>query len=466
MQQKHEMALAEVMQSGVSGNVSSKDFSDGLGLALNNPVAQGQVILTIPENLAISVDRPRSCVPPQEMTGGWRERTWAMSGRGFWPQSPNLACEVERRVVADVARKKATRLTGMLTLLVVEWLAAKGLVASTAAAAEVLQLLPEMQWQQENGLFALDPEELRVLGSGTSMHFWRDVAVNETSVAFEYITLELGPLLGSTVTLNHVRWAYLVVHGFGQGEGPGPPPEELELPSQVWFLWPLFLARPTADAEHAAILRHNKAEQVYEVIAPRDMAASEELLFLNLRLTDASALCFRGVWVTAKHRAQLKLPLASKVKAPQMMQKYGCLSATQNLNLIVPISRDVDPTFLSCMRMAIADTEQLQRLETRGWFTTWPRTMPIDQRNEQSAAQLAVELLQKALERLTQSNAELRQRFGSASVVQRPCVRVREAETMVVVSLLKSMQELALLSSNEYLFEALRDAQRGRGTTS
>eukprot|EP00434_Breviolum_minutum_P026441 symbB.v1.2.023377.t1/scaffold2091.1/size89877/1 len=160
------------------------------------------------------------------MTGGWRERTWAMSGRGFWPQSPNLACEVERRVVADVARKKATRLTGMLTLLVVEWLAAKGcafrsfplaggeeegLVASTAAAAEVLQLLPEMQWQQENGLFALDPEELRVLGSGTSMHFWRDVAVNETSVAFEYITLELGPLLGSTVTLNHVRWAYLAL---------------------------------------------------------------------------------------------------------------------------------------------------------------------------------------------------------------------------------------------------------------
>lgn len=112
------------------------------------------------------------------------------------------------------------------------------------------------------------------------------------------------------------------------------------------------------------------------------------------------------------------------------------------------------------MRMAAADPEMLQRLETRGWFDNWPRTLPIDQRNEQSAAQLAVELFQKVLERLTQSNNELRQRFGSASVVQRPCVRVREAETMVVVSLLKSMQELALLSSNEYLFEALRDAQR------
>eukprot|EP00435_Cladocopium_sp_Y103_P074789 s46_g51.t1 len=180
----------------------------------------------------------------------------------------------------------------------------------------------------------------------------------------------------------------------------------------------------------------------------QDMAASEELLFLDLRLTDASALCFRGVWVTAKHRAQLKLPLSSRLKVASvpLMQKYGCLSQTQNLNLIVPVSRDVDPAFLSCMRMASADPEMLQRLETRGWFDRWPRTLPIDQRNEQSAAQLAVELLQKVLERLTQSNSELRQRFGSASVVQRPCVRVREAETMVVVSLLKSMQELALLS--------------------
>ena len=32
---------------------------------------------------------------------------------------------------------------------------------------------------------------------------------------------------------------------------------------------------------------------------------------------------------------------------------------------------------------------------TSGWFDNWPRTLPIDQRNEQSAAQLAVELLQK-----------------------------------------------------------------------
>ena len=40
-------------------------------------------------------------------------------------------------------------------------------------------------------------------------------------------------------------------------------------PPQVWFLWPLFLARVTAESEHAALLRHNKVEQVYEVLAPR-----------------------------------------------------------------------------------------------------------------------------------------------------------------------------------------------------
>ena len=68
---------------------------------------------------------------------------------GFWPDSPNLACEVERRVVADVARKKASRLTGVLALLVVEWLAAKGLIASTPAAPEVLQVLPDLSWQLE-----------------------------------------------------------------------------------------------------------------------------------------------------------------------------------------------------------------------------------------------------------------------------------------------------------------------------
>lgn len=100
-----------------------------------------------------------------------------------------------------------------------------------------------------------------------------------------YISFELEPQLGTSCTLQHVRWAYLLVHGYGQSEGPGAPALELELPSHVWFLWPLFLARPTPEAPDAALLRHNKAptsvwfregryrwrqvEQVYEVVVPR-----------------------------------------------------------------------------------------------------------------------------------------------------------------------------------------------------
>ena len=74
-----------------------------------------------------------------------------------------------------------------------------------------------------------------------------------------YISFELEPQLGTSCTLQHVRWAYLLVHGYGQSEGPGAPALELELPSHVWFLWPLFLARPTPEAPDAALLRHNKA---------------------------------------------------------------------------------------------------------------------------------------------------------------------------------------------------------------
>lgn len=52
----------------------------------------------------------------------------------------------------------------------------------------------------------------------------------------------------------------------------------------------------------------------------------------------------------------------------------------------------------------------------------------------------------EALDRLSQSSGELRQGFGADSVVQRPTVRVREVETMLLLSLLKSMKELLLLS--------------------
>eukprot|EP00933_Yihiella_yeosuensis_P027254 TRINITY_DN2113_c1_g3_i1.p1 TRINITY_DN2113_c1_g3~~TRINITY_DN2113_c1_g3_i1.p1 ORF type:complete len:312 (+),score=46.89 TRINITY_DN2113_c1_g3_i1:1-936(+) len=301
------------------------------------------------------------------------------------------------------------------------------------------------------------------------MEGWRDIALNETMQAFAFMQKELVNLLGVDVSIQDVRWAYLVLQSYGQwSEGsvspalPAAALHNLELPSQVLFLWPLFLARHTSDSRHAASIRYDKAKQLYEIIAPSDMDAGEEVLLLDPRLSDATALCFRGLWLTSRHRAWLRLNVASAKRDPQsqpILQKYGC--GAQPLGLFVNAEKTVDPLFLSCMRMlAMAyNASVLQRAERLGWMESWPETNAIDQRTEATAAELGVEVLEKALEPLGSSNAEIRQRFGSDTMARRPTVRVREAETMAIVGLLKSMRELALLSGHEYLFEALRDSQ-------
>merc|ERR1712194_817884 len=104
----------------------------------------------------------------------------------------------------------------------------------------------------------------------------------------------------------------------------------------------------------------------------------------------------------------------------------------------------------------------LRRAERAGWLKNWPQTGMVDRRTEAAATELAVNSLSQVLGRLGGSSTEIRQRFGGDAVATRPTVKVREAETMIVVGLLKSMKELQLVSSNEYLFEALRESQGKR----
>jgi len=132
------------------------------------------------------------------------------------------------------------------------------------------------------------------------------------------------------------------------------------------------------------------------------------------------------------------------------------------LRLYVEATKVVDQHFLSCMRMlAMAGhASKLQRAERTGWMKDWPKTMAMTRPLETAAAELAISSLQQVLNRLSSSSPEIRQRYGNDAVSARPTVRVREAETMVVVGLLKAMKELQLLSSNEYLFEALQDSQK------
>merc|ERR1719362_1756081 len=151
-----------------------------------------------------------------------------------------------------------------------------------------------------------------------------------------------------------------------------------------------------------------------------------------------------------------------------ILQKYGC--AGQPLRLYVHARKSVDPQFIGCMRLLAmaSNVSKLHRAETIGMMKSWPETAVSEKRIETAAAELAINALQTVLNRLSSSSNEIRQRYGQEAVAAHPALRVREAETMIAVSLLKSMKELQLIGSNDYIFEALREStavrrkQRGR----
>lgn len=442
--QKHEHALAELLRAGASGPIQVVDAGDGLGLGVTRAVEAGDVLLEVPEALALDVDKPRSC-------------------RRGPAGASSMDCQIERAVVQSVSRNEASRLTGLIALLLMERRRGLGLVPGLTAGAAVLATLPEPGWQAENGLFAIDEEELRALSPGTSMEGWREAAANETAEAHAFIQGTLAAQLGEEIDAEEVQWAYLMLHAHGQWaaeDGLGAL-AGLELPQRgVLFLWPLLLARPTPEWEDGVRLRHDAESGRFFVTAGRRMQPGEEVLFVDRRLSDASALCFRGLWLSGHHRARLSLDVSAAARDPEaqpLLQEFGC--GAQPLRLFVQARRGVDPLFMGCMRMlALAgNASALRRAVERGWAGSWPRTGVLRRSAEAAAAELAVGALQQALGRLGASGAEIRGRFGGDPVALRPTVRVREAETMVVVGLLKSMRELQLLSANEYLYEALRE---------
>ncbi|CAK0893078.1 unnamed protein product, partial [Prorocentrum cordatum] len=179
--QKHEhacaSALAELQRAGASGPVQVVDAGDGLGLGVTRAVEAGDVLLEVPEALALDVDKARSC-------------------RRGPAGASSLDCQIERAVVQAVSRKEASRLTGLIALLLMERRRGLGLVPGLTAGSAALATLPEPGWQAENGLFAIDEEELRALSPGTSMEGWREAAANETAEAHAFIQGTLAAQLG------------------------------------------------------------------------------------------------------------------------------------------------------------------------------------------------------------------------------------------------------------------------------
>lgn len=445
LQERHQRALAGLQSSGLTGIVGIVDFGDGLGLAVTQDVEIDGVLMRVPESMAFDVGKARSCI------------------QGEAEEPAMLDCQIERAVVSAVAANEASQLTGMLALLVMERRrgSAPGLRADSTT--EVLATLPEPSWQKENGIFAVDEDEFKIFGTGTSMEGWRDVAVNATAQAQAFISDKLPHL--EEVSLEEIRWAYLMLHSRVQWAEEFDISSSLELPQGALFLWPLFLARPTPEWEHGVRLRHDEDAKMYEVIATHAMRPGDEVHFVDRRLSDASVLCFQGLWLNGRHRMRLSLNVSAARRDPEAqttLNQYGC--GSQPLHLYVMAQKSVDAHFMSCMRMLAlaANATKLRRAEGKGWMNRWPVTGMVDQKTEAAATELAINVLQQVLARIGSSSALMKQRFGADTAAARPTVHVREAETMIVVGLLKSMKELHMVSGNEYLFEALRDTEGGK----
>jgi len=448
--ERHQRALAVLRTAGVTGKVAIADFSDGLGISVTQHVEDGSVLMRIPESMALDTGRTRSCRDGNE-------------------EPATLDCQIERAVASAVSAKEATTLTGLIVLLVME--RRRGIAGDFAedSTTDVLATFPALPWQRDNGLFAIDEEEFRIFSTGTSMAGWRESALKVVSIAHDFMIDKLPHL--EEVKIDEVRWAYLMLQSHAQW-AEEEAPSGLELPPSVLFLLPLFLARPTPEWQHGVKLRHNKEEGSYEVVATHVMRPGDEVHYVDRRLSDASVLSFQGLWLTGRHRMRLTLNVSAAKKDPAtlpVLQKYGC--AAQPLYLYVMQQKSVDNQFMGCMRLLAlaANATRLQRAEKKGWFDRWPVTGMVDQKTEAAATELGINALQQVLSRLGSSSAQMRQRFGGDTAAARPTVHVREAETMIVVGLLKSMKELQLVSSSEYLFEALKEdggrdnRARGRG---
>lgn len=465
--ERHRAAFAELKSAGVTGNLEVVDFGNGLGLGVPGGAKKGTVLMRVPEHLSLSVNRARSCrkigeapAPSGSNSVGEEEVSDA---------DASLDCRIERAVQKSVEKKEISITVGFLVLLTMERRRGTLEGLEKTPGSKVFATLLDLKWQKSNGLFAIDEDEFNVFSVGTSMEGWQQAAFSDTQAAHNFIIMHDAFEPFRDVSLEEVRWAYIVINAYGQWwqtmddfEGATKEQQEMRL-----FLLPLFLARPTPDSEHAVRIEYKEESRTFELMSPKDLNYGEEVFFLDPALSDASVLCYRGLWFTKRHRMLLSLRVNhSKVDKDSLaiLDKYGC--GASPLQMYVKASKNIEPRFIGCMRMLAMsyNASRLARIEKPPllWMQDWPHTHLIDQHVEMAATQIAIDLLQQALEGLSSVNSQIRQKYGSDVVAARPTAKVREAETMILVQLLKTMKELQVVASNEYLFDTLRETQKKR----
>mmetsp|Transcript_101689 Transcript_101689/g.232848 ORF Transcript_101689/g.232848 Transcript_101689/m.232848 type:complete len:199 (+) Transcript_101689:147-743(+) len=162
---------------------------------------------------------------------------------------------------------------------------------------------------------------------------------------------------------------------------------------------------------------------------------------------------------------EFKVELNATYVVPEVvptLKKWQCLEADGRTSLfLLRHTKNIDFRFLSCMRLFVLGHEQekLATLEKDGWFSEWPRTYLVDKEVEVEAAHLATDLLDSRLQKMMSVNLEIRETMGGKSVNDHPTAKVREAETMILVQLVKSMNELRMVASVDHLYARLKEGE-------
>jgi len=423
-----ETAWAALKKEGIirTTTVEVVEFGNGLGLRLNATVTEGHTVLEVPEEFAFTGD------------------AWAHLWKGD-------------RSMKDTENR--TNVFYGIEPLVAEVAVEFWIGNDACKSCNILRpLLPTLDWISNHGLFSL-AEEFPLLTQGTSMENWLEMGVSVTNDVYH----QLNNVFQGKLSLDQVRWAYLVTMAYSTR------PRTLDRPT---FLVPLILARP--HTEYTPLLHHDKEAAVYKFVANMEIPAGNEFFAYDPTLSDASALCYRGLWFTRRHRMELQLQLRFTLDddSSAVLEKYECVSLGSLWTPVDPtkplvrlfvshLHRQIPKHFMSCLRLLAASKEgqdgaQLRALEKRGYMEKWPETAMISQTIEVKAASLALLLLQEKVEALMAGNKQVRETFGADNVAARPTTKVREAETLILVSLLNSMNELHMVVSSHDLYAQLK----------
>merc|ERR1712194_716920 len=194
------------------------------------------------------------------------------------------------------------------------------------------------------------------------------------------------------------------------------------------------------------------------------------------RLTDASALCFHGVWFTKRHRVRVGIALpATMTDFPVNATAKHCGYNKEKHSFAIfaettgpEAMSDAGHLLVGCMRVF----SQYPRLSARRnfrertYFKKFPKeASALDQMGELHTLIATAKLLQDKLQKLQQQNKVIRQRFGGDTVARRPTSKVREAEIVAVATLLRYVNEAIVVITNPDLYDKMASYMRHKGGT-